>query len=66
MIIRLNDKIYKERAVEDSIKDFSGLAVFSMTRKEGYFIVEMKGEDKNTEENLKNEFINYALAKTIR
>jgi hypothetical protein len=65
MTIRFNSKIYKEKAIKDSIGDFAGLALFSMKKERGYFVVEIKGENKNTEENLKNEFFNYALAKTI-
>jgi hypothetical protein len=64
--IKFNKKIYNESAVKISMADFSELASFSFKKDKKYLIVNIKNIHRDFVESIKNEFVNYVLAKTIQ
>lgn len=64
--IKFNKKIYNEAAIRISMADFSELASFFVKQDKEYFVVNISKINRDFVANIRNEFINYVLAKTIQ
>ena len=61
MLVKLNKKLYKLKAIKSAIKTYRQLADFNLKTKGKYFEVSIKNIDKDVENIIKDEFCNYIL-----
>lgn len=59
--IKLNNKIYKKKAIENAVNAFSELANFEINSKGDYYLVEVEMINDVDPVALSDEFTNYVL-----
>jgi len=60
MILKLNKEIYPKKAVQKAVSFYKKVIIFRLKEEKGYFSVSGNIE-KNNEELVKNEFLNFVL-----
>ena len=65
MIIRLNKKLYKRRAIADTLAEFDDFGSFALRTEDDYFVIEISDPDPDFVDVLPHEIANFALANTI-
>jgi hypothetical protein len=60
MILKLNKEIYPIKAVQKAVGFYKQVAKFRLKNSQNYILVSAK-IDKNNEELVKNEFLNFVL-----
>lgn len=60
MILKLNKEIYPVKAVQKAVSFYKQVANFKLKNSQNYILVSAK-IDKNNEELVKNEFLNFVL-----
>ncbi|MBU2579529.1 HxsD-like protein [Patescibacteria group bacterium] len=62
MLIQFNKKIYPKSVIKRAIKDYSGLADFTLEQNENYFLVEITNAPFELKNVFEDEFSNYILS----
>jgi len=62
MIISFNKNLYPLKAIKSSIEAYKGLAKFSLSKKNGYYITDITKIDKDVKDVIKDEFCNYIIS----
>jgi len=61
ILIKLNRRLYHQRAIKLAIREYQHLANFSLSQKKDYFQVSLRNIDKDVKSVIKDEFCNYVL-----
>lgn len=62
MTISFHKNIYPLKAIKNTIKAYESFAVFKITDKGKYFMLELSDIKKEVENIIKDEFCNYVLS----
>jgi hypothetical protein len=64
MEIKLNTKIYKEKAIKQAISSYSHIARFKVKNNKNYINISIDNIEANFKDILADEFVNYVLGMT--